>query len=287
MSKTTKERVSRNPSLHITREDFRYVLKELGLEKGFPINKFFEMADRFTIHSRAMIVSNRKSGKVARGLTRATRGDTYLAADIYYAVRKSLNHRGIRKPTQDSGRSWTLCRNLADICNEYCKEYNLAPREGFIEYMKIGFEIMGKNTKRALNVLPSMFQDIVDYKEAKHNLKSDKDQVLTEKIHDYYVSVIAERTGLSEDYTKDPAEYAHFIELKNYCIENNINYKDYIDALFEGLAWCNGLPEPARFLSSKSKQYYLKYMFKYKQKAQVEGPKVQGSLWNLINEDNE
>lgn len=281
-----KQKIEREPSLHLTREGFRSVLMELG-KKRFPVNKFFELAVKYNNNSRAMVVTDRVSEKVAERLTKSTTGDAYLAADIYYTVRKSLNHRGVRKPNQNSGRTWLQCKKLADICNEYSKEYNMKPREGFIDYIKTGFILLGKNTKRAINLLPNMYQDIVDYKEAKHNLHSDTDRDLTEKIHNYYVSVIAERTGLREDYRNNPSEYSHFVQLKDYCISNSIDYKDYIDAMFEGLAWCNGLPEPSRFLTDKMKQYYVKYIFKYKQKSKTEGPKVQDSLWNLINKDDE
>lgn len=281
-----KPKVKRSPSLHITREDFRAVLQELG-KKNFPVDKFFELSLKYTANSRAMVIADRQAKKIAERITTASVGDAYLAADIYYSVRKSLNHRGVRKPTQNSGRSWVQCKKLAEICNEYCREYGIKPREGFIDYIKTGFKLMGKNTTKALTALPNMFQEIVDYKEAQQNLRSDVDSALTEKVHDYYVSVIAERTGLREDYKNKPAEYSHFVELKDYCLINKINYKDYVDAMFDGLSWCNGLPEPSRFLTDKMKQYYVKYMFKYKQKAVVDGPKVQGSLWNLINEEDE
>lgn len=279
-------KTERIPSLHLTREGFRSVLQELG-KKRFPVDKFFELAMKYNVNSRAMVISDRISEKMAERISKSTVGDAYLAADIYYTVRKALNHRGVRKPTQDSGRGWTQCKKLADMCNEYSKEYGMKPRNGFIDYIKTGFKLMGNNTKKALQVLPNMYQDIVDYKEAQQNLHLDVDSSLTEKVHDYYVSVIAERTGLRENYKNNPSEYSHFVELKDYCLKNGIDYKDYIDAMFEGLAWCNGLPEPSRFLTEKMKQYYVKYMFKYKQKVNTDEPKVQDSLWNLINEEDE
>ena len=57
----------------------------------------------------------------------------------------------------------------------------------------------------------------------------------------------------------------------------------FIDAQFESLAWCNGLPEPSQMYNEKAIERYNKYLYKNKNKQSLEAePEVEGSLWDKI-----
>lgn len=57
----------------------------------------------------------------------------------------------------------------------------------------------------------------------------------------------------------------------------------FIDAQFESLAWCNGLPELNQMYNDKAIERYNKYLYRNKGKQSLEDePQVEGSLWDRI-----
>ena len=65
--------------------------------------------------------------------------------------------------------------------------------------------------------------------------------------------------------------------------EKDWNVFQFLDAQFEALAWCNGLPEPSQMYNDKAIERYNKYLYKNKDKRTLDEPQVEGSLWDSIN----
>ena len=82
---------------------------------------------------------------------------------------------------------------------------------------------------------------------------------------------------------KNPEKYVHFAYVAAFLEEEGWDYKDFIDAQFESLAWCNGLPDIAQLYTDKAVERYNKYLYKNKNKKSLEEPQVEGSLWDKIN----
>lgn len=270
----------RSPGIHIIRKDFEDILKELEI-KGFPTETFFRMAKRKAILTRSLEVKNNKVNKRVSNITLATIGDAALVADIIYATRIKLKHRGVKKINESSVKDWTLCKKLAQVCNTFCQDFELDTREGFITYIEIGIHRMNNN-HNLLQRLISMADNITEQYAAQLDMQTDSDKQLTKSIHDYYVNRIADTTGIQESYEKQPEKYINFINLKNLLLERGWDYKIYIDAQFEGLAWCNGIPEIEQLCSDKSIQRLNKYLYKNKNHRSQE-PETKGSIWDLIN----
>ena len=276
----------RDPSIHLTKSQFRDLLKELGV-KRFPTDRLFLAAKQKAITSRIITVTNHKNIKKIKNITLATIGDANLAASVLYAIRIQLKHRGVKKISETDKRQWSQIKQLAEACNIFCKDFGLEAREGYIQYMKIGFHRMGKTLRNYLPRLISMSQNISEeYKAQKELLKDDQAQI-TAQIHDYYASIIADRTGLQVNYRDQPEVYVYFKALRDFCKQNNIPYESWIDAQFDALEWCNGMPEPSRLLGDKPYQYYVKFMFKHHIPVSDSTPQITGSLWDQIQEDDE
>lgn len=274
----------RDPSIHITKSSFRKILQDMGI-KRFPTDRFFIAARQCSADARIIAVTSRKNIKKVKNIALAQAGDANLAADILYSVQIQLKHRGVKKIDESDTRRWPLCKQLAEVCNTFCRDFNLETREGYIKYIRIGFDRMGNSLRNFLPRLISMAQNISDTYKASDDINHDDNPKETQDIHDYYARIIADRTGLRVNYKDQPSVYVNFIMLRQYCENNGIDYEYWIDAQFDGLEWCNGIPEPDKLLGDKPYQYYVKFMYKNNKSTEAT-PKVKGSLWDAINDDD-
>ena len=276
---------SREPSIHITLSDFKEIAKELGM--GDIANEFFRIARKRAINSRSILVSNNKINKQVNNVLLANQGDAQMVADIIYATRIKLKHKGVRKINQGNLREWTNCKKLAEICNTFCQDFELPTREGFIKYIELGINKMPDArglTTRLIGLQDSITEEFSAIKEIQE--LSPKDKQTISQIQDFYVRQIADRTGIYEPI-KDPGKFTHFIRLYDFLSEKKWNYKEYIIAQFEGLAWCNGIPELSQLTSEKAISRYNKYLYKHGEDITQEDNDEEGSLWDKINQKDD
>lgn len=270
----------REPSIHITKSQFEEILNTLEVD-NFPVEAFFVIARKEAINHRAVLVSNNKNTKRVNNILLASKGDAALVADILYATRIKLKHRGVRKINESNTREWANCKKLAEICNTFCEDFQLDTREGFIKYIELGIKKMDGNYNNLLNRLSSMSEKISDLYSA--TLEMEEDSGNAKAIHDYFIKRVADVTGIYESFVNQPDKYIHFVRLDKFLSEKGWDPTQFIDAQFESLAWCNGLPEPSQMYNDKAIERYNKYLFKHKNHSQSEEPKVEGSLWSKIN----
>lgn len=270
----------REPSIHITKHQFEKILSQLEVY-NFPIDAFFVIARKEAINTRVVVVTNNKTTKKVSNILLASKGDAALVADIIYATRIKLKHRGVRKIRETEPRNWAVCKKIAELCNQFCEDFQLDTREGFIKYIELGIKKMDGNYNNLLNRLSSMSEKISDLYSA--TLEMEDDSGNAKAIHDYFIKRVADVTGIYESFVNQPDKYIHFVRLDKFLSEKGWDPTQFIDAQFESLAWCNGLPEPSQMYNDKAIERYNKYLFKHKNHSQPEEPKVEGSLWSKIN----
>lgn len=270
----------RSPSIHITKSQFEEILNILEVD-NFPVEAFFVIARKEAINHRAVLVSNNKNTKKVNNILLASKGDAALVADILYATRIKLKHRGVRKINESNSREWANCKKLAEICNTFCEDFKLDTREGFIKYIETGLKRM-TDYRNVMQRLLSMQENITNQVEAELELKGDKDPGFTKDIHDEFIKRVASVTGIYESYEHQPEKYVHFLRIHNLMDEKDWNVFQFLDAQFEALAWCNGLPEPSQMYNDKAIERYNKYLYKNKDKRTLDEPQVEGSLWDKI-----
>lgn len=271
----------RSPSIHITKSQFEEILNTLEVD-NFPVEAFFVIARKEAINHRAVLVSNNKNTKRVNNILLASKGDAALVADILYATRIKLKHRGVRKINESNSREWANCKKLAEICNTFCEDFKFDTREGFIKYIETGLKRM-TDYRNVMQRLLSMQENITNQVEAELELKGDKDPGFTKDIHDEFIKRVANVTGIYESYEHQPEKYVHFLRIHNLMDEKDWNVFQFLDAQFEALAWCNGLPEPSQMYNDKAIERYNKYLYKNKDKRTLDEPQVEGSLWDSIN----
>lgn len=271
----------REPSIHITKSQFEEILNTLEVD-NFPVEAFFVIARKEAINHRAVLVSNNKNTKRVNNILLASKGDAALVADILYATRIKLKHRGVRKINESNSREWANCKKLAEICNTFCEDFKFDTREGFIKYIEIGLKRM-TDYRNLMQRLISMQDNLTNQVSAEMELAEDNDPGYTKDIHNYFIKKIANATGIYESYENQPEKYVHFMRLGKLMSEKGWNSIWFIDAQFESLAWCNGLPEPSQMYNEKAIERYNKYLYKNKNKQSLEAePEVEGSLWDKI-----
>lgn len=271
----------RSPSIHITKSQFEEILNTLEVD-NFPVEAFFVIARKEAINHRAVLVSNNKNTKRVNNILLASKGDAALVADILYATRIKLKHRGVRKINESNSREWANCKKLAEICNTFCEDFKFDTREGFIRYIETGLKRM-TDYRNVMQRLLSMQENITNQIDAEIELKGDKDPGFTKDIHDEFIKRVASVTGIYESYEHQPEKYVHFLRIHNLMDEKDWNVFQFLDAQFEALAWCNGLPEPSQMYNDKAIERYNKYLYKNKDKRTLDEPRVEGSLWDSIN----
>lgn len=272
----------RSPSIHITKSQFEEILNILEVD-NFPVEAFFVIARKEAINHRAVLVSNNKNTKKVSNILLASKGDAALVADILYATRIKLKHRGVRKINESNSREWANCKKLAEVCNTFCEDFKFDTREGFIRYIETGLKRM-TDYRNVMQRLLSMQENITNQVEAELELKGDKDPGFTKDIHDEFIKRVASVTGIYESYEHQPEKYVHFLRIHNLMDEKDWNVFQFLDAQFEALAWCNGLPEPSQMYNDKAIERYNKYLYKNKNKRTLDEPQVEGSLWDKIKE---
>lgn len=270
----------RSPSIHITKSQFEEILNTLEVD-NFPVEAFFVIARKEAINHRAVLVSNNKNTKRVNNILLASKGDAALVADILYATRIKLKHRGVRKINESNSREWANCKKLAEICNTFCEDFKFDTREGFIKYIETGLKRM-TDYRNVMQRLISMQENITNQVDAEIELKGDKDPGFTKDIHDEFIKRVASVTGIYESYEHQPEKYVHFLRIHNLMDEKDWNVFQFLDAQFEALAWCNGLPEPSQMYNDKAIERYNKYLYKNKDKRTLDEPRVEGSLWDKI-----
>ena len=274
------KKIKRDPSIHINLSQFEEILDILEVS-NFPVEAFFVIARKKAINTRTVLVSNKGTTKRINNILLASKGDATLVADILYSIRIKLKHKGVRKINEGNSREWTLCKKLAEICNTFCEDFHFNTREGFIKYIEIGIKRM-TDYRNMMQRLISMQENISNQVEAEIEL-NHADAELIKNIHDYFVGKIAKATGIYESYEKQPEKYIHFLRLSDFLNERHWDYEDFIDAQFESLSWCNGLPDIAQLYTDKAVERYNKYLYKNKNKKTLDKTEIKGSLWDKIN----
>ena len=276
----------RDPSIHITRGTFERLLKDLEVPY-FPTEAFFLMARKNSVDSRAVIASNKKTNKKLDKITLASHGDANLVADLLYATRIKLKQRGVRKITESNSREWCYCKQLAGICNNFCNDFELETRAGFITYIEIGLSRVNSN-RNLVQKLISLAESIsIRYEisqEVKDYLCTEAIKRGVQDIYQYYIKYIANSTGIYESFEDDPEKYIHVCRIHELVEAKGWDYRSYINSQFEALSFCNGVPSLENMYGDKAIERFNKYLYKNNHHETPETPMVSGSLWSKINQ---
>ncbi len=250
--------ILRDPSIHIKLSDLKKILIKLDIELS-DYDLLLREARKLSCDVRSVSITNEKVKKDLTKRLKSNKGDSMLLSEVIYSIRIKLKHRGIKKITEVD-RDWLQLKELTKVCNQFCEEFELSKRAGYIKYIEICFSKIA-SFRAYLSKFIGMYESICNEYESVSKLNDDASPKETLEVHDYFVSKIADRTGIYEKYINQPAKMIEFFKVKNVCKELGVGHEDYIDAQFEALDWCQGMPTPETLNGPKAKERLQKYLF--------------------------
>lgn len=278
----------KDPSIHITYSQFLILIKELGLKVSGPKAKLlFQKARQVSLDHRSVVVSNRK--KLTEKLehrVKATIGDTNLLAQTIYALRIKRKHIGVSKIKQ-SDSAWTVLKDLTNMVNEFCTQYELPTKAGFVKFVETGFNLMEtsnfKNYSNCHNFLKKNYDKIINRYEADQALANDIDPRGTKEIYEAFNRRVIEMSGIYDNYTSNPFHYVNFLKARELADDLGVDYEIFMDAQFYALAFCHGIPNLEDLHGEKARQRLSQYLSKtggiQRNKIQKQLNKPNQSVW--------
>lgn len=278
----------KDPSIHITYSQFLILIKELGLKVSGPKAKLlFQKARQISLDHRSVVVSNRK--KLTEKLehrVKATIGDTNLLAQTIYALRIKRKHIGVSKIKQ-SDSAWTVLKDLTNMVNEFCTQYELPTKAGFVKFVETGFNLMEtynfKNYSNCHNFLKKNYDKIINRYEADQALANDIDPRGTKEIYEAFNRRVIEMSGIYDNYTSNPFHYVNFLKARELADDLGVDYEIFMDAQFYALAFCHGIPNLEDLHGEKARQRLSQYLSKtggiQRNKIQKQLNKPNQSVW--------
>jgi hypothetical protein len=283
--------MKREPSIHISKSHLIVIIEELnGLQKHGVVysseelvNKIFTMAKPYSIISRQVNVSNDRVEKKANRLLKSSRLDADLFARLVFAVRKQRKHRGISQ-IKPGGKDWDLVKEVTSSALNFCEEFSLKKRDGFIRYIDVG---LSKMAKFNLAKFPNMYEAICETYEAIVEIENDNNPEGTSELYDYYVRHIADNTGIYEDIKTLPEKYVWFVRARKEADKIKVPYAVYIKAQFSGFDFAKGIPHPVQLVGPKAILRVNRYAYRKNFKSEYDEVGIRRvSLKGIFNDND-
>lgn len=258
--------MKREPSIHITLSKFRELWNDMGdsVSEDFLI-RFFKKARGYSLDHRSLVVKSKKVEKEAVKRTQSPISLANTLADVIYSTRVKLKHIGVSKIKQTDSQ-WAQVKELVPIIDTFSKNYGLEYRSGCIEFVGIAFSLMKKSSRVNYNYCANWMVKnadwVVNWYESQKELLNDKYPQSTEELYDAYIKTILENTGIYNNYKDDPTKYIYFYRAKKLSDELGVDYSTFIEAQFEALSFCNGIPKIEDLCNDKARERLIKYASK-------------------------
>ena len=248
----------REPGVHITKGQLAHILRKMGLDSPESVSETIcSHAKRFTLSHRSVVSTNQQIEKKAEKVRASSKSEAGLFAQLLVIARRRAHHRGIQI-SKPGTTEWLTIKEICKLATEFANEFDLPLKEGYMAYLESG---LSKMKHFSLVKFKNMHSSICDEYEAKRDIKEDEYPEKTREAHDIYMGMIADRTGNSTGYTKQPEKYKYFVEVRKQAKESGISVKDYIKAQFAALDWANAYPDPAQLVGVKALQRLDKWAY--------------------------
>lgn len=258
-----KQPSKRDPSLHITYSNFKKVLIDVYKEHSVVpdidelVDVIFDKCKGYSISNRNILVSNNKLKRAADKIKMAPRNNTALFAQTMVMERRRLKHRGLITPKVGDDE-WLKYKEATKLATEFCNEFNLSLKEGYLKYIQLG---MPKMKKFSIYKFKNLHNSILEEYEAIHKIEQDPFPSQTKKAHQVYMDLILDKVGFAQSYEDRPAKYAAFVEAMAIARQYGASPGIYIQAQFHGLDWQNSIPDPLQLLGTKAIERLQRYCF--------------------------
>ena len=252
--------MKREPGLHVTKSVLIRSLQDIFPESIDSVgiaNLIFDKCRGKSCHNRSLFISDKMVNEKVNRVLVSGADDTSLFSTLLVTCRRQLHHKGISQ-IKPMSKDWLVMKEITSKAVQFCEDFKLRRREGFIAYINIG---LSRIVKFNLNRLNGMGEIISLIYEAEVELKNDTTPLVTDEIYKYYNLKVVERAGLPMDYSKYPEKMVYFFRLKNESRGLKVSWKTYIDAQFKAFEYNNSIPEPTQMVGDKGKNRLAKFLF--------------------------
>ena len=273
--------MEREPSIHVTRSTLIRIVKGLGIHLSKPnIDRIMREARGVSADNRTMVATKVKETRQVRR-TNGTIQAANIAAELAYGIRVKKKHIGVTKIKQ-TDPAWAQVRELVPSLNIFCETYNLPQRKGYLEFLMVGFNLMELKKANNFNYWASWMLKHADWinqtYQNNNEIKTDEYPRETQQLMSLFSTKVSEMTGMYSDYSKNNNDYVHFIRARKLADRLGVDYETFIDAQFEALAFCNGIPRLVDLDNEKAEERLTKYIAKTG--IQVSSHKLSESTWD-------
>ena len=276
----------REPSIHIKESDLLKVLEDIIPEHLLDINwlakEISRRAKPKSLNNRSVSVSNNKLERDIKTLIKSSESDSGLLANLIFHIRRRKTKLYTTKKIEKGSKEYTQLKELTKVCIGFCNTFNFDKKEGFTKYLELAIPKITSSLNYVQKLI-NMAEKIYQLQEAQLIIDNDEDSSETKLVHDTYVGLISTKTGLTNDYTKNPIVYCKFIDVRKVTDDLDIPVDIYIKAQFHGLSWTDSFPEPHQLIGDKAIERLNKYLYENKIRTSKEEPKKEGKnvLLNL------
>lgn len=208
--------------------------------------------------SRSIYSSNAKIEKKAEKIKLTGRSETAIFAQILLLTRRKYHHRGLQL-IQPGTQEWFDIKEASKLAIDFCNEFSLPMKQGFIHYLEIG---MSKMKNFNIHKFRTLHPTICKTFEAKQELLQDPTPTQTEELYKLYIARIHEKIGFTYDTYKDnPEKYVCFMKAKNQAVKLKVPLKIYVKAQFAAMEYFNGVPDPFQLYGDKANDRVSKYLY--------------------------
>jgi hypothetical protein len=225
---------------------------------GAFVKLILEKAKTKSCNSRSILSSNEKMEKKVEKVILAGRNVTGIFAQLWILNRRKLHHKGLTIP-KPGDNEWLNYKQAAKLASEFCNEFDLKPKEGMNEYIRLGLTKM-KNV--SVFKFTSLHSSICSTYESKKEIDSDHDPEITEEAYGVYGMLVARKIGeFSNNYKEIPEKYVCFKRAKEEAKKLNLSMSSYIEAQFWGMEFRSGIPDPYQLYGDKAVERAIKYCY--------------------------
>lgn len=252
--------MKREPSIHVTESELAKALDKLGIaHPNKTARKIAVEVKGKACNARTISITSDRIEKKVKSIVASSKSDAMLLNKIIYNLRKARKHRGIKLFKEGTG-DWTQLKNVTKTINEFCSDFGLNKREGYIIYFKL-VEQKVSSYSRILTKMDSMSESISQDYEAQQEIMQDDNKNMTSKIHDQYCSRVFAKTGMNIDYKKEPSKYIYFLRIRERCTTLGVSVNDYIKSQFSGFEYRDGVPDPIQMVGEKADKRLSRYLY--------------------------
>lgn len=251
----------KKPTIHITVNALAEILEELGISNSYAMSsRVLDIA-----HSRGMQLRNRamivgKSGTKKR-VERVVKTDNAALADSFQSIlilkRRQAKHKHI-STIGKTDRDYTLLKTVAELAEEFCTVFKHTDKQiGYGKFCEIGIALMGK--KYGLNKFKYYSEKIFEVEEGLRLIRDDENEAGTSTLYAHWQKALLEYAGLERHIGNTSMDYVHFVYARQEADLYKADYRDWVYAQFEGLAFMNVVPELSQLYSGQASSRYESY----------------------------